>query len=148
MTLAISAMAYAPPSFPALNNGVPVLFYLLTAFILGSAFSSYFAPPEKQPLLMRVLLVSLIVGLVVNLSMPSIWLSGGTVMQMTGQAYYGSVLYWARMVVEFGLCLAVVAATGKIPIWVPVILLAGELAGRIMFFSHVIHTAANIGGLY
>ncbi len=84
--LAVSGMVYAPPSFPALNNGVPIIFYGLTAFILGSAFSSYFAGEDKQPLLARILVVSLIVGLVINLLLPSIWLSGGRVMQMTGAA--------------------------------------------------------------
>lgn len=146
--LVVSGMVYAPPSFPALNNGVPIFFYVLTAFILGPAFSSYFAREDKQPLLVRILTVSLIVGLIVNLMLPSIWLSGGRVMQMTGAAYYGSVLYWLRMAGEFGLGLAVVGATRKIPIWLPVVLLAGELLGRIMFFTHVVSTASNIGGLY
>jgi DMSO reductase anchor subunit len=146
--LAISGMVYAPPSFPALNNGVPIIFYGLTAFILGSAFSSYFAGEDKQPLLARILTVSLIVGLVINLFLPSIWLSGGRVMQMTGAAYYGSALFWLRLILEFGLGLAVLGVTRKIPIWLPVLLLAGEIVGRIMFFSHVVHSAANIGNLY
>lgn len=146
--LAVSGMVYAPPSFPALNNGVPIVFYGLTAFILGSAFSSYFAGEDKQPLLVRILMVSLIVGLVINLILPSIWLSGGRVMQMTGAAYYGSALFWLRLVVEFGLGLAVLGVTRKIPLWLPVLLLAGEIVGRIMFFTHVVHSAANIGNLY
>ena len=33
--VAVSGMVYAPPSFPALNNGVPIIFYGLTAFILS-----------------------------------------------------------------------------------------------------------------
>jgi DMSO reductase anchor subunit len=146
--LAVSGMVYAPPSFPALNNGVPIIFYGLTAFILGSAFSSYFAGEDKQPLLTQILTISLIVGLVINLILPSIWLSGGRVMQMTGAAYYGSALFWLRLVVEFGLGLAVLGIIRKIPIWLPVLLLAGEIAGRIMFFTHVVHSAVNIGNLY
>jgi DMSO reductase anchor subunit len=147
IALAVSGMVYAPPSFPALNNGVPILFYILTAFILGSAFSSYFAGENNQALLARILLVSLIVGLVVNLILPSIWLSGGSAMRLTGEAYFGSSLYWARLVVEFGIGIAVVGTMGRIPVWLPVILLAGEIAGRILFFSHVVHTATTIGGL-
>ena len=146
--LAVSGMVYAPPSFPALNNGVPIIFYVLTAFILGSGFSSYFAGEDKQSLLTRILMVSLIVGLVINLILPSIWLSGGRAMQMTGAAYYGSALFWLRLVVEFGLGLVVLATTRKIPIWLPVLLLAGEIVGRIMFFTHVVHSAVNIGNLY
>jgi DMSO reductase anchor subunit len=146
--LAVSGMVYAPPSFPALNNGVPIIFYGLTAFILGAAFSSYFAGADKQPLLTQILTISLIVGLVINLILPSIWLSGGRVMQMTGTAYYGSALFWLRLVLEFGLGLAVLGVTRKIPIWLPVLLLAGEIVGRIMLFTHVVHSAANIGNLY
>lgn len=147
IALAVSGMVYAPPSFPALNNGVPVLFYILTAFILGSAFSSYFAGEGHQPLLSRILLISLVVGLVVNLLLPTIWLSGGNAMRLTGAAYFGSSLYWARLILEFGVGLAVVGTTGRIPMWLPLILLIGEIMGRILFFSHVVHTATTIGGL-
>jgi hypothetical protein len=80
--------------------------------------------------------------------LPSVWLSGGRVMQMTGAAYYGSALFWLRLVVEFGLGLAVLGVFRKIPIWLPVLLLAGEILGRIMFFTHVVHSAVNIGNLY
>ena len=146
--LVVSGMVYAPPSFPALNNGVPIIFYGLTAFILGSAFSSYFAREDQQPLLTQILTISLIVGLVINLILPSIWLSGGRVMQMTGAAYYESPLFWLRLVFEFGLGLAVIGLTRKIPIWLPLLLLAGEIVGRIMLFTHVVHSAANIGNLY
>jgi len=148
IALAVSGMVYSPPSFPALNNGVPVLFYLLTAFILGPAFSSYLAGPAWQPWLTRILLTSLVVGLVLNLLLPSIWMAGGRVMHLTGLAYYGSALYWLRILGQFVLGIAVIAATRRIPIWLPVILLAGELAGRVIFFTHVVHTATNIGGLY
>ncbi len=147
IALAVSGMVYAPPSFPALNNGVPVLFYILTAFILGSAFSSYFAGEGHQPLLARILMISLVVGLVVNLILPSIWLSGGNAMRLTGAAYFGSSLYWVRLILEFGIGLAVVVKAGRIPVWLPLILLIGEIIGRILFFSHVVHTASTIGGL-
>ena len=93
-------------------------------------------------------MVSLIVGVAVNLILPSIWLSGGRVMQMTGEAFYGSAQFWLRLVLEFGLGIAVLAATRKIPIWLPVLLLAGEIVGRIMMFTHVVHSAVNIGNLY
>jgi DMSO reductase anchor subunit len=146
--LAVSAMVYAPPSYPALNNGVPIIFFGLTAFILGSAFSSYFAAESKQALLVRVLMVSLIVGLVINLILPSIWLSGGRVMQMTGAAYYGSTLYWLRLIFEFGVGIAILGFSRRIPVWLPVLLLAGEIVGRTMLFTHVIHAAVNLGNPY
>jgi DMSO reductase anchor subunit len=145
--LLVSGMVYAPPSLPALNNSVPALFFLLTAFILGPAFGAYFVAADRQGLLLKVLTVSLIVGLVVNLALPSIWLSGGTVSRMTGANFYGSWLYWLRMVGEFVVPLAVLGAWKKIPVWLPILLLLGEGAGRIMFLSSVVSSAANIGGL-
>jgi hypothetical protein len=42
----------------------------------------------------------------------------------------------------------VLATARRIPIWLPVLLLAGEISGRIMFFTHVVHSAVNIGNLY
>ena len=147
-SLLVSGMVYAPPSFPALNNGVPVLFFLLTAFILGSAFGTYFVDAERQGLLVKVLASSLVVGLVVNLILPSIWLSGGTVARLTGANFYGSWLYWLRIVGEFVVPLAVLGAWKKMPAWLPILLLLGEVAGRIMFLNSVVHTATNLGGLY
>jgi DMSO reductase anchor subunit len=147
IALAVSGMVYAPPSYPALNNGTPVLFYILTAFILGSAFSSYFAGESHQPLLARILMISLVVGLVVNLILPTVWLSGGTAMRLTGEAFFGSSLYWVRLVLEFGIGIAVVGATSRIPVWLPVPLIIGKVIGRILFFTHVVHTATTIGGL-
>ncbi len=146
--LIASGLTYAPPSFPALNNGVPVLLFLLTALIMGPAVCSYFTSEDTQALLTGILGTALILGLVMNLILPSVWMSGGRVMQMTGAAHYGSALYWIRLGGEFGVGLAVIAATRRIPVWLPVVLLAGEILGRILFFSKVVHTATNIGGLY
>ena len=69
-------------------------------------------------------------------------------MQMTGAAYYGSGLYWLRLAGEFGLGIAILGATKKIPFWLPVVLLAGELLGRIMVFTHVANTASIMGSIY
>ena len=148
IALFFSAMAYSPPSFPALNNGLPFVFFLLTAFILGSAVGSYFAPEDRQPLLIQILATSLIVGLVVYLLVPCIWWSGGTVMRQTAQTYAYSPVYWIRVLAGLGVPLLVLWKLKRIPVWLPVWLLAGEILGRIMFFTHVPHAITNIGGLY
>jgi DMSO reductase anchor subunit len=148
IALFFSSMAYSPPSFPALNNGLPFVFFLLTAFILGSAVGAYFAPEDKQSLLTRILATSLIVGLVIYLLVPCIWWSGGTVMRLTAQAYVFSPLYWIRVLAGLGLPLLVLWKMRRIPFWLPIWLLAGEILGRIMFFTHVPHTVTNIGGLF
>ena len=140
-------MTYAPPGYPALNNALPFVFFLLTAAVLGTAFSSYFAPTEKKPLLGRVLGVSLLLALVIYLVAPCVWLSGGAVMQQTATAYLTSPLYWARIVIGLAIPLYAVWRSGTIPVWVPPVILVGELIGRMAFFSLSVHASTNIGGL-
>jgi DMSO reductase anchor subunit len=142
-----AGMTYAPPALPALNNGLPFAFFLTSAVILGSGFGSWFAGGGRAPLMARIFTTALVVGLVLNLLAPCVWLSGGTVMRMTGQAWLGSGFYWTHVLVLIG-CLGVVWKTRAIPAWLPVLALAGELAGRAGFFADTIHMAANMGGLY
>jgi DMSO reductase anchor subunit len=147
LALFFMGMTYAPPGYPALNNALPFVFFLLTAAVLGTAFSSYFAPAEKQPLLARILGVSLLLALVIYLVAPCVWLSGGTVMQQTATAYLTSPLYWVRIVIGLAIPLYAVWRSGTIPVWVPPLILAGELIGRMAFFSLSVHASMNIGGL-
>jgi DMSO reductase anchor subunit len=146
--LFIMGMTYAPPSFPALNNAAPFVFFALTAAMLGSGFASYFTPPEKKPLVTRILAVSLVIGLVVHLATPCIWLSGSTVMRATGLAYLASPLYWAWIGAGIVIPLLAVWKTRTIPVWVPVLILAGEIMGRVAFFTLTVHASSNIGGIY
>lgn len=148
LVLFAMAMTYAPPSLPAIDNYLPLAFFGLTALILGPAISSYFVPADKQQLLTIFLASSLFAGLVVYLIVPSVWLSGGTVMAMTGELYLASPLYWTHIIVGLALPLAVLAWQRRIPAWLPVLLLIGQFAGRIIFFSLTVSSAANLGGLY
>lgn len=142
-----TGMTYAPPSYPAVNNALPTIFFLISAVILGAGFASWFAGEARQPMLSRVFTTGLVVGLVVTLAAPCIWLSGSEVMRMTGQAWLSSGFYWAHLAV-LAVSLGVVWKTKTIPAWLPVLVLAGELIGRAGFFADTIHTAANMGGLY
>ena len=141
-------MTYSPPSFPAVNNVLPFVFYLTTAALLGSSVGVIFAPESKKPLVGSILTVSLIVGLVVYLVVPCIWLSGGEIMKQTGQAWIASPLYWGRIIVGLALPLAVIWTTKKTPDWLWVAILVGELMGRAVFFAGTVHSATNIGGVY
>jgi DMSO reductase anchor subunit len=142
------AMTYAPPSMPAIDNYLPLVFFGLTALILGTAIASYFVPADKQQQLTIILAISLAIGLVVYLVVPSVWLSGGKVTALTGQLHLASPLYWTHIVVGLALPLVVLAWQKRIPVWLPVLLLIGEFAGRIIFFSLTVSSAANLGGLY
>ncbi|MEE4240884.1 MAG: DmsC/YnfH family molybdoenzyme membrane anchor subunit [Desulfopila sp.] len=148
LTLVFMGMTYAPPGYPALNNALPLVFFLLTALLLGTSFSAWFTPAEKRPLLFRILTVSLIVGLVVYLLVPCIWLSGGTVTMQTAWSWLSSPLYWGRVGIGLLLPLILLWRLKDIPLWLPVIILIGELLGRAAFFKETVHAAANIGGLY
>jgi len=142
------AMTYAPPSLPAIDNYLPVLFFGLTALILGPAIAVYFTPTQKQPLLTTILAVALVVGLVVYLVVPTIWLAGDRVMQLTGQQYLASPLYWLYILAGFVLPLGLLAWQKRIPLWLPALLLITEFVGRFIFFTHIVSSASNLGGLY
>lgn len=146
-TLLFMGMTYAPPGYPALNNALPMFFFLLTALLLGTSFSAWFTLPEDRSWLCRILTVGLIVGLVVYLIVPCIWLSGGTVMVQTASAWIESPLYWGRIVIGFILPLLLIWKIKDIPPWLPLIILIGELLGRAAFFKETVHAATNIGGL-
>jgi DMSO reductase anchor subunit len=141
-------MTYSPPSYPAINNVLPFVFFLITAALLGSSVGLSFAPASKKPLISSILVVSLIIGLVVYLIVPCIWLSGGEVMRQTGQSWIASPLYWARILVGLAIPLAIIWTTKKSPGWLWLIILAGELMGRAVFFANTLHSATNMGGVY
>ncbi len=144
-----TSMTYAsPPSLPAVNNALPFAFYLLSAIILGAGFGSYFAPPAHQPLLFKILVNALIVSLAINLLIPCMWLSGGAVMHQTGVNYLQSPLYWTQIVVGLVVPLLVLWRFKRIPAWLPILLLAGEVAGRVAFFVLTASTVDNIGKLF
>jgi DMSO reductase anchor subunit len=148
-TLFATSMTYAsPPSLPAINNALPFAFFLLSAIILGAGFGSYFAPPQHQALLFRILVNALIVSLAINLLIPCVWLSGGAVVQQTGWNYLQSPLYWTQIVVGLVVPLLVLWRTRRIPAWLPLLLLVGEVAGRVAFFVLNASTVGNIGSLY
>ncbi len=139
---------YAPPSYPAVNNVLPFAFFAITAALLGSSLGAVFAPAGKRPLMTRILTTSLVVGLVVYLIVPCVWLSGGEVLQMTGQAWLSSPLYWGRIIVGLALPLVVIGAMKDTPSWLWALVLAGELMGRAVFFASTVHSAVNMGGIY
>lgn len=145
IALGIQGMAYAPPSQPALSTGLPLVLFLITAVSLGSAFGSWFAPENRQALLTSILVSALTLGLVLNLLLPNLWLAGGLVEQATGHAYLESPLYWGRILIGFVLPLLVLLRTRTIPSWLPLLILVGELGGRIAFFSLTASSGAFIG---
>jgi DMSO reductase anchor subunit len=146
--LFVQGMTYSPPGFPALASGLPVLFFLISAVTLGAGLAGWFASEAGQAGLARFLAVTLGAGLAVFLVAPLAWLSGGTVQRLTALAYFSSPLYWAHVVLGLAVPLIVVLAARRVPGWLPALLVAGALCGRIVFFLDTVHSAANLGGLY
>ncbi|WP_028573880.1 dimethyl sulfoxide reductase anchor subunit family protein [Desulfonatronovibrio hydrogenovorans] len=147
VALFFTAMTYAPPGYPAINNALPLVFFLLTAAVVGASVSSFFTSQEKIPLLRLILGGSLAISLVVYLTVPFVWLSGGTVMHQTGIEYLTSPLYWSRIIIGLALPLAGIWMSRSIPAWIPALVIIGEFMGRIAFFSLTLHASSNIGGL-
>ena len=141
-------MTYSPPSFPAMNNVLPFVFFFITAMLLGAGVGILFASDASRRMVSHILIVSLIVGLIVYLIVPCIWLSGGEVMRQTGVQWLASPLYWGRIVIGLVLPLAIIWALKKTQAWLWVIILVGELLGRAEFFASTVHTATNMGGMY
>ncbi|WP_029893222.1 dimethyl sulfoxide reductase anchor subunit family protein [Desulfohalovibrio reitneri] len=148
IALFVQGMTYSPPSFPALNNGLPFVFFAISAVVLGAGFGSYFAPKSKQGMLTRVLTYGLVLGLVVFLVVPCVWLSGGEIMEMTAMGWLTSPLYWVHIIVGLAIPLAAVLFAGRIQPWVPILLLVGAFCGRLVFYLETVHTAVNMGGMY
>ncbi len=143
----ISGMTYAPPALPAVNNALPTAFFGLSTISLGAAFGSWFVRDSSRPMLARILTATLVAALVLGLTIPCVWLSGGEIMRRTGIAWMQSPLYWGHIAVTAA-ALVITLRNRDIPRWLAPLLLLGELVGRAGFFADTIHTASNMGGLY
>jgi DMSO reductase anchor subunit len=142
-----TGMAYASSALDAIDNVLPLVFFMLTVFTLGPAVACYFVDEKSQPLLTSILSPTLLVSLVVRFAVPFVWLSGNAVMRASGQNFLTSPLHWLHLAAL--LVGVVVARRGKsLPAWLPVVLLIGELLGRIAFFVLVTSSGANLGSLY
>lgn len=142
-----TGMAYASAGLDAIHNILPLVLFFLTVFTLGPAIASYFVAKESHTLLRSVLLPGLLTSLVLRFAIPFVWLSGSAVMKQTGQNFLASPLHWLHLAALL-VGLVFVARSKNIPSWLPVVLLIGELLGRIAFFALVTSSGANLGGLY
>ena len=140
-----SARIYATPSFPALNNGWPMAFFLVSAVILGPVVAASLAGVPAHSALKGWLVAALIAGLLTHLSAPLFWLRGARAMRASGADMLRAPLFWLRLVLGFALPLGVLAVAEGILMWLWALLLVSELAGRTLVFSHVHHTAETIG---
>lgn len=142
-----TGMAYTGKALDAINNLLPLVFFMLTVFTLGPAVATYFVEEKIHALLPSMLFPTLLASLIVHFVVPFIWLSGNAVMNATGQNFLASPLHWLHLAALLA-GLFFVRNGKSIPAWVPIVLLIGELLGRIAFFALVVNSGANLGGVY
>ncbi len=142
-----SGLAYAAPGLDALHNVLPLVFFVLTAFTLGLASAVYVIDAKYHAQLVSFFEPGLSASLVINFAVPFIWLSGSAVTQATGRNFLASPLHWLHIAALL-VSVLVVRRTKRIPVWLPLVLLVGEFLGRLAFFSLVVSSSANMGGLY
>ena len=142
-----TGMSYASAGLDAIDNVLPLVFFLLTVFTLGPAVASYFVDEKFQTQLTSILSPTLLASLIVRFAISFVWVSGNAVMRVTGQNFLSSPLHWLHLATL--LTGVLVVRRGKnIPAWLPIVLLIGELLGRVAFFALMASSGSNLGGLY
>lgn len=166
IALITSGVAYAPPAQTAINNILPLLFFSITTLGLGFAVGLCFlpqmsftrpqastdsqvAPVNAHQKLYRglacICAASLLVGLVVYFIIPCVWLSGGTVMQMTAAEWLASPWFWGHMLLTFLWPLLILWRCARMPQWLPLVMVVGAFMGRMAFFADTISTSILMG---
>jgi DMSO reductase anchor subunit len=142
-----TGMAYASAGLDAIHNVLPLILFMLTVFTLGPAVASYFVEEKSHAPLVSILVPTLLTSVIVRFLVPFVWLSGNAVTRATGQNFLASPLHWLH-IIALVVGVAVVRPGKSLPKWLPIVLLIGELLGRIAFFALMASSGANLGGMY
>lgn len=141
--VAVQGMTYAAPAMVAVANGLTMLLFFITVWVMGCAV----VPLLKLAPSLTALRQAIGVCLAVLIAAPMVWLSGGTIMQMTAHAWLASPLYLASLA-----CLAiafVLTRGGERRVAVLFgLLFVGMFLSRLVFFGDTVSTIVNIGHLY
>ena len=139
----VQGMTYAAPAMVAIANGLTMLLFFITVWVMGCAA----IPLLNLAPAVAALRQGIVVCMAVMIAAPIIWLSGGTIMQMTAHAWLTSPLYLASLV-----CLAVAFVLSRQgerrAKAIFVLLFVGIFLSRLTFFGDTISTIVNIGHLY
>jgi DMSO reductase anchor subunit len=140
-----SGLTYAAPGFPTHDNALPMILFALTALILGLAWGERFLPEDRRRGVAALLGGALLAALAVNLAAACLWTSGGPALRLTAAAFAASPLFWVYMLAALGLPMVLVVRNLRVPAWLPIYLLAGEIVGRMLFFGLPVHSASTLG---
>lgn len=141
--VAVQGMTYAAPAMAAIANGFTMLLFFITVWVMGCAAIPLLKLRPAVPALRQ----GIVVCIAVLIAAPLIWLSGGTIMQMTAHAWLASPLYLASLV-----CLAIAFVVSRHgdsrARLLFALLFVGVFLSRLVFFGDTVSTIVNIGHLY
>ncbi|EAU0334466.1 dimethyl sulfoxide reductase anchor subunit family protein [Salmonella enterica] len=143
LLVAVQGMTYAAPAMVAIANGFTMLLFFITVWVMGCAAIPLLKLRPAVPALRQ----GIVVCIAVLIAAPLVWLSGGTIMQMTAHSWLASPFYLASLVC---LALAFVASHhgDSRPKLLFVLLFVGVFLSRLVFFGDTVSTIVNIGHLY
>lgn len=141
--VAVQGMTYAAPAMMAIANGMTMLFFFLTVWVMGCAA----IPLLNMAPLVAALRQGIVMFIIAMVAAPLVWTSGGTVMQMTAHSWFTSPLYLASLA-----CFVVAfIVTGKKADMLKTALaltLVAVFLSRLTFFGDTLSAIGNIGHLY
>jgi DMSO reductase anchor subunit len=136
-------MTYAAPAMAAVANGLPMVFYFLTAWVMGAACIPLL---DKTPAV-AILRQGILLFMLTLVIPPLIWSSGGAIMRMTYLSWGESLLFWGSILC-FILAFILSCWRNRRVEATAVIALAGIVLSRLTFFGDTISTVINIGHPY
>ncbi|RAU35598.1 DmsC/YnfH family molybdoenzyme membrane anchor subunit [Enterobacter sp. ECC-175] len=143
LLVVVQGMTYAAPAMQAIANGITMMLFFATVWVMGCAA----APLLRLNASGCALRNGVLVLMALMIAAPVMWLSGGTIMKMTAHAWLSSPLYLGSLA-----CCAVGCALTMMrqPMQKAVfaILLVGLVLSRLTFFGDTVSTIVNIGHLY
>jgi anaerobic dimethyl sulfoxide reductase subunit C (anchor subunit) len=156
LAVAASGMIYVLPAQPAWNNASPVLFFLLTAAVLGPLFVAIVLRTRQYMLRKSAygcIAAALVCGLISFTLYLSLLFGQGEAAALTGANLLQSAALWPRVILGWAAPLGMLAYAAAKPEWDArsyvtsffLVVLLGELAGRSMFYDALV--ALRIGGM-
>jgi DMSO reductase anchor subunit len=142
--LLATAMTYALPSVPALSRAVTLVYFLLSAWVLGVAGATYFAGADQKALLTGILTIGVAAGLAAVLAAPLVCWRGSALLTASRRAALRSPLYWIWVGALAG-SLGTLVVAGTVPGWLPPVIVLGEVAGRALLLNSPASSASRLG---
>lgn len=143
LLVVVQGMTYAAPAMQAIANGMTMMLFFATVWVMGCAATPLIGLKPATAALRQGILTLV----VLMIAAPVIWLSGGTIMKMTAHAWLSSPLYLGSLLCcAVGFALTLMRQPKQKMLFAT--LLAGLVLGRLTFFGDTVSTIVNIGHLY